>query len=165
MADFRFTNEHQQADIGNIVGVLESPRLWIPTEHDYPKHSDWLQKAEAQLAAGTKRAMLAYAGREPIGTVIYQRHETSPKVVEVKNISISPTARGRYIGSFLLRNTEIEATSHDFPKTSEVMVDTKVTNNEMITFLIRHGYRIEKVEDLYEQGTGLDAVLVKTVDK
>ncbi|MDB5160648.1 MAG: hypothetical protein JWO96_28 [Candidatus Saccharibacteria bacterium] len=163
MTEFRITNEHRPSDLGSIVGLLESPRLWVPTHQDYPKHNEWLQKAEAQIADDSKRAMLAYSGREPVGTVIYQRHQTRPGVVEVKNISVSPISRGRYFGSFLLRNTEIEATTQDFPNCTAVMVDTKITNTDMITFLHGQGYRLEEITDLYGQDAGLDAVLVKSL--
>jgi ribosomal protein S18 acetylase RimI-like enzyme len=163
MADFRFTNEHSPSELGNVVGVLERPRLWIPSTTDYPDYLDWVQKTEAQIAKGNKRAMLGYAGRVPIGTVVYQRHETRPYMVEIRNISVSPDARGRYVGSFLLRNTEVEATTVDYPECSGVVVDTKTTNTEMIGFLMDHGYRLEEVADLYGLGAGEDAVFVKSV--
>ena len=47
------------------------------------------------------------------------------------------------MGSFLLRNTELEAVRHEFPDCTDVMVDTKVSNAPMIGFLINQGYQIE----------------------
>ena len=108
--------------------------------------------------------MLSYMGRNPVGVVIYQKHPTLPGVLEIRNISVSPDAHGRYIGSFLLRNTEIVGLQEDFPGIDTAMVDTKVTNNGMIGFLLTHGYEIHEVTDLYGDGVGLDAVLTKTIE-
>ena len=71
MAEFRITNEHTTSGVGNVIEVLRRPRLWIPTEADYPNHKVWLEKVEAQLTSGKKRAMLAYDSRIPVGTVVY----------------------------------------------------------------------------------------------
>ncbi len=163
MTEFRFTTEHSSAGIAGIVDALRQPRLWIPTGQDYPTHGAWLDKTEAQLAEGTKRAMAAYMGGKPIGTVIYQQSSETPGLLEVRNISISPDARGRHVGSFLLRNAEIEAARNDFPGVEQVVVDTKVSNKEMIAFLQSEGYGLEYVTDLYGQDTGLDAVLSKSL--
>jgi ribosomal protein S18 acetylase RimI-like enzyme len=165
MAEFRFTNEHSPSEVGGVIDVLRAPRLWIPTETDYPAHSEWVEKAEAQIHTGKKRAMLAYHNRKPVGTVIYQRHELFPEIVELRNFSVIPDATGRYIGSFLLRNAEIEAFKNDFPDTLGIMADTKITNIEMIEFLERHGYRLEEIADLYNSGTAEDAVFIKSAAK
>jgi ribosomal protein S18 acetylase RimI-like enzyme len=161
MTEFRITNEHRPNEVGNVIDVLRRPRLWIPTGEDYPDHETWLQKTEAQIGDNRKRALLAYHNAEPVGTVVYQRHEDHPDVLEVRNISIAPESQGRYLGSFLLRNTEIEGGSNDFPGVTKIMVDTKITNTDMIAFLLGHGYAVEGIVDLYGLGTGLDAVLTK----
>lgn len=163
MAEFRFTNEHPSGETGRIIEVLRRPRLWIPTRRDYPDFDSWLIKTEAHIRDGSKRAMLAYMGRQPVGAIIYQEHETRPGAINIRNISVSPDAQGRYVGSFLLRNTEIEAAQHDFPGCSEMVVDTKVSNAGMVGFLAAAGYNIEAVEDLYGLGSGLDAILEKSL--
>lgn len=165
MADFRFTNEHSPAQQGRVIDVLRRPRLWVPTEAGYPDYDPWLEKVEDQLEIGTKRAMLALDGDSPIGAVIYQRHEEDPSVLEIRNISVAPERGGRYVGSFALRNVEIEGATMDFPGVNTVTVDTKVTNNSMIDFLISHGYGITKVTDLYDKGADLDVVLTKSLAK
>lgn len=165
MADFRFTNEHSSGDLGNIADVLMRPRLWIPTEADYPGHGEWVQKTEAQLANEEKRAMVAYKGRTPIGTIVYQRHQIRPNTVEIKNVSVSDDARGRFVGSFLLRNVEIESVLYDFPDCDTIVGDTKLTNTEVIRFVRKHGYMLEGVADLYGTGTKLDAIFSKTTVK
>jgi ribosomal protein S18 acetylase RimI-like enzyme len=83
--------------------------------------------------------------------------------LEIKNISVDPEAEGRYIGSFLLRNSEIEAAKVDFPDIEHVTIDTKRTNQGMVEFLLDHGYQLQEVTDLYGTGTGLDAVFTKSL--
>ncbi len=160
MAEFRITNEHTQSEVGNIISVLRKPRLWIPTEKDYPDHALWLEKTEDQIQRGTKRAMLAYIGGTPVGTVVYQRHEQLPSVVEVRNISVSPEATHRGIASFLLRNAELEAVRIDFPDTDTIMVDTKIANPEMIQFLELRDYELAEIADLYGSGS-FDGIFTK----
>ena len=165
MADFRFTNEHSFGDLGSVADILMRPRLWIPTEADYPGHGEWVQKTEAQLAENEKRAMVAYSGSTPIGAVVYQRHQTRPNTAEIRNISVTDDARGRYVGSFLLRNTEIVALLNDFPDCHTITGDTKLTNPEMMAFVLKHGYTLEEITDLYGLSTGLDAVFSKSIPK
>jgi len=160
MIDFRFTNEHQASGISDILDVLQKPRLWVPRQ-DYPDYSQWLEKVEVELQAEEKRAMLACSGRDPVGVVVYQRHKYDPQSVELKNISVAPDVRGRYVGSFLLRNTEVEAQGFDYPDCTRVTVDTKVKNSGMIGFLIHHGYTPIGVEDMYGLGAGKDIVFTK----
>jgi ribosomal protein S18 acetylase RimI-like enzyme len=162
MADFRFTNEHRASEVGNVIGALERPRLWVPA-NDYPDYYEWLQKTEQQIGSGQKRAMLAYSGLEPVGTIIYQRHECRPGCVEIRNISVDPSVRGRYVGSFLLRNTEAEAVQRDFVDCQEMVIDTKVANSDMIAFLLKHGYKLAEVTDLYGLSAGEDAVFTKSL--
>jgi len=163
MTNFRFTNEHSSAGAADVIDVLRRPRLWIPTEHDYPNHDAWLDKTEAQIASGAKRAMSGYMGNRAIGAVIYRQSPEDLDIVDIRNISVSDDARGRYVGSFLLRNAELEASQIDFPGTREFVVDTKIANTEMIEFLMSHGYSIKEITDLYGLGAGLDAVMAKPV--
>jgi ribosomal protein S18 acetylase RimI-like enzyme len=163
MIPFHFSNEHTSSEVGGIVDVLKQPRLWIPTEHDYPNHTVWLDKTEAQIASGEKHAMAARMGDKAVGAVIYRQNPDDPTIVDIRNISVADDARGRYVGSFLLRNVEVEAAKTDFPDATEFLVDTKTTNTDMIAFLLSHGYTIKEITDLYGLGTGLDVVLTKPV--
>ena len=163
MKEFRFNNDHNSAEVADIVDVLRQPRLWIPTEKDYPNHGAWLDKTEDLIISGKKRAMAAYMGKDAVGTVIYQRDPKEPTLLEIRNISVSDDARGRYVGSFLLRNAEIEAAQNDFPGIEQYVVDTKTSNVEMIAFLESQGYSVQDITDLYGIGAGLDAVMSKPV--
>ncbi len=162
MADFRFTNELSSCEIDEVVTLLRSPRLWIPTEADYPAHSEWIDKTIGQLEDEVKRALLAQYNGVPVGAAIFQRHPERSNVLEIRNLSVVPEGQGRLVGSFLLRNTEIEAMA-DFPGVETVLVDTKVTNTDMVAFLINHGYEIQEVADLYGLGAGEDVVLSKSL--
>lgn len=162
MTDFRFTNDLSQHEIDGVVGLLRSPRLWIPTEADYPAHPEWVDKTVAQLESETKRALLAQHDGVPVGVAIFQRHPERSEILEIRNLSVAPEDQGRFVGSFLLRNTEIEAMV-GFPGVKSVLVDTKATNTDMVDFLMNHGYEIEEFVDLYGLGTGEDVVLSKSL--
>jgi len=164
MKEFRFVNELGSREIGDTIGVLEKPRLWIP-ETDYPDYYFWLEKVEEELGKDLKRGLLAYAGKEPVGAVLYQRHKGLDGTVEIKNISVSPDMRGRYFGAFMLRNVEMEALNFEYPDCDRIMVDTKTTNNDMIGFLLRQGYEPKTRTDLYGLGTGEDIVFTKSSDE
>jgi hypothetical protein len=64
---------------------------------------------------------------------------------------------------FLLRNAEIEAVQHDFLGIDEYVVDTKVSNVQMIAFLESQGYSVKDIADLYGLDAGLDVVMTKAV--
>ncbi len=141
MLDFRFTNELNGKNFGATATLLMQPRLWIPGS-DYPDYPEWREQALSEIAAERKRAMLAWWGREPVGSIIYQRHRKDPRQVEIKNISVEARARGRHIASFLLRQVECEALV-DFPGSKAIISDTKHTNTEMLAFVVRNGYSLE----------------------
>lgn len=164
MTEFRFTNDHSSSGVADVVDVLRQPRLWIPTQEDYPGHAEWLDKTEALIGSGQKRAMSAHMGRDAIGAVIYQQSLDTPSTVEIRNISVLPDARGRYVGAFLLRTAEIEARRNDFKGVEQFVVDTKLPNEEMISFVQSQGYSIVDIIDLYGLGTGLDVVMSKAVN-
>ncbi len=144
---------------------MRSPRLWIPTKIDYPDYDEWLLKVEAQIAAGEKRAMLARHNGKGVGAIVYGIHKAQPNSVDIRNVSIAPDSRGRYVGSFLLRNAEIEAIGIDFPDTESIFVDTKPANTEMLAFLGSHGYQQVAISDRYGLGTGPDVILEKSILK
>lgn len=162
MKDFRFSNEQTSAHTANVMSVLERPRLWIP-QTDYPDYFEWLGKVGEELETEQKRAMLAYFGSVPVGSVVYQRSKTNPKSLEVKNISVSPDVRGRHVASFLLRNAEIEGSRQDFTGCTEAIVDTKLTNSGMIAFLIDQHYLPIQITDLYGLTSNADVVLTKNL--
>jgi|GEM_PF-937603 len=163
VAAFKFTNEHTSSEVRNIIDLLREPRLLIPTEKDYPTHAMWLEKVATQIKSGEKRAMVAYSHARPVGVVIYQQSEGRPRILEVKNISVTPEFRSKGIATFALRLAEIEAMTNDFPGVTEASIDTKTSNTKMIHFLMAQGYEIKEITDLYGLGAGVDAVLTKSI--
>jgi ribosomal protein S18 acetylase RimI-like enzyme len=156
--DFRFTNEETLQRADEIVAYLTGPRLWIPRA-DYPDFDAWVARVHGQLKTEAKRALLAIAQGNIVGAVLYQRHQTAPDALEVKNITVRPDMQGRYVASFLLRNTEIEG-QQDF-STSRALVDAKVQNRGIRSFLTRNGYAVRQAADLYGLGAGEDIVYEK----
>ncbi len=161
--NIRFTDEMNPARAAKVIDVLRAPRLWIPTQQDYgADHEVWLEKVEAELAAGKRYALHAQMGRRSVGVIIW-RPNTQPRTVDIRNISVSPEVRGRYFGPFMLRNVEYDI-HKKYPDVKEVRVDTKTTNTEMRAFLGRQDYIEVGVEDLYDSGKP-DVILQKIMDE
>jgi ribosomal protein S18 acetylase RimI-like enzyme len=161
---FVFTTEQTGKRADEIVDYLLGPRLWIP-QVDYPDFDVWATKVpgfgswHTQLKKESKRAIIALARESVIGAIIYQRHQVLPDVLEIKNITVRPDARGRFMASFLLRNAEVEG-AHDFGS-HEVLVDAKARNTAIRTFLLRNSYKALGIADLYGLGAGEDVVYRK----
>lgn len=95
--------------------------------------------------------------------MVYQRHKAVPSALEIKNITVRPDMRGRFIAGFLLRNAEIEGAA-DYG-VREVIVDAKARNVAIRAYLWRQGYRRRGEEDLYGLGAGQDVVYGKRLGK
>lgn len=141
MLDFKFSNSQTVENIDASARVLVQPRLWVP-DGDYPAYTEWMDKALSQLETGSKRAMVAWWGKEAIGSIVYQLHPKRNDVVEIKNISIEDRARGRHVASFLLSQVEHEAVV-EFPEAKLILADTKATNTSMVAFAIQAGFSLD----------------------
>lgn len=164
MLEFRFTDAPTGRNRDNLVERLTQPRLWIPGG-DYPAHMDWVDKAISEWDDGKKRAILAYWSTEAVGVVMYQRHKTILSALEIKNISIEPHARGRHVADFLLRQAEIEG-AHDFPGVTTIIGDTKITNTNLLQFIMKSGYDItvpQTLETHFAHNGTPDAIFTKQV--
>lgn len=153
-----FTSERTQSRADELVDYLRGPRLWIPRA-DYPDFDDWSEKVHAQLKAEHKRALLALSHGAVVGAVIYQRHVTEPMTLEIKNVTVRPDMRGRYIARFLLRNAEIEGRA-DFG-VRRVVLDAKASNVALRRYVEGQGYVSAEVRDLYGLGGGADVLFRK----
>lgn len=158
--DFRFTNEYPLSRLDEIVAYLLGPRLWIP-QTDYPDFEKWAEKTHKEIKGGTKRAIIALSQNQIVGAAIYQRHKQFTESLELKNLTVRPDQCGRYIASFLIRNTEVEG-SREFGITS-VLCDTKANNFGMRFFLLKHHYRVVVEADLYHLGAGNDVIYRKAI--
>lgn len=156
--NFRFTNEYPLSRLDEIVYYILGPRLWIPRA-DYPDFLDWAEKAYKELKSENKRALLALFGKDIVGVMIYQRHKKFQDVLELKNLSVRPDYRGRYVASFLLRNAEIEGRKEFHSE--HVIADAKARNLAVRLFMVKHGYRVTGKEDLYGLNSGTDAIYSK----
>ena len=156
--DFRFTNDYPVSRLDEAVSFLVGPRLWIP-QNDYPDFLDWAQKIHGELKRDVKRAIIALSRNNIIGVVIYQRHKKDKTTLEIKNLTVRPDARGRYITSFLLKNAEGEGARAFYNKL--ITCDAKARNLEIMHFLLRHHYKIAGRNDLYGLGSGEDLVYKK----
>jgi hypothetical protein len=156
--EFHFTNEYKSSSLDEIVTYLAGPRLWIANQ-DYPDYFNWLQKVHEQLRHETKRALVAFENNRIVGVSVYQLYPKDKDFLEIKNLTIRPEAEGRYIASFLLRNTEIEG-SRDF-NCHKIICDSKFGNLAVRSFLCKHHYRPREIIDLYGLKGGEDIVYTK----
>ncbi len=158
---FTFTNEFKLSRLDEIVDYLSGPRLWVP-HVDYPDYYDWLQKVHTQIKSEKKRAIIALYEKQIVGVTIYQKHEQIRNALEIKNLTVRPDVQGRYVASFLLRNTEYLGYK-DF-KCSHVLCDAKSHNQAIKAFLLRHKYLPQGTADLYGLNSGDDIIFKKQLD-
>lgn len=146
MIDVRLTDEMNPSNIGKVADVLTAERLFIPTQEDYgSKHQEWVEETPTDA----RRALLATDLGTAAGVIVWRTEEGSPGNINIRNISVPPIARGRNFGSFLLRTAEYAMREEG---ACIVHVDTKTTNKDMIVFLESQGYKVIRVDDLYDSG-------------
>jgi len=160
--ELTFTSDGVGGRADEVVDYLRGPRLWIPHD-DYPDFAHWAERVHAQLKSEEKRALVALSRRAVVGAVIYQRHRTVPGALEIKNITVRPDMRGRFIAGFLLRNAEVEGAA-DYG-VEDVLVDAKARNLALRVYLFRQGYHVRGTEDLYGLGAGEDVVYGKRIER
>lgn len=130
--DFKFTSEYKASQLDEIVDYILGTRLWI-AQADHPDITGWAKKAHFKLRKETKRALVCFSASTLVGVAIYQKHKSVSDYVELKNISVRPEPRSRYIASFLIRNVEVEA-SREFGS-NLITCDAKERNYEITHFL------------------------------
>jgi ribosomal protein S18 acetylase RimI-like enzyme len=160
--DFKFTNDYPLSRLDEIVSYLLGPRLWIPST-DYPDFLDWADKTWKELKKENKRAIIALSFNRIVGITVYQRHRKYADALEIKNLTVRPDQQGRYIASFLLRNTEIEGAKEFHSK--YILCDAKAKNIAVRNFLFKNRYQIMAKADLYSFGVGEDLIYRKNLSK
>lgn len=143
-----------------VIDFLRGPRLFV-TAADYPDYHDWLQRIEPELARGTKRHLACIWNREMAGIIVWQRHKTSSYLLELKNLTVRPETSGRLVGSFLLRQAEIEG--HREYGAFAAVCDAKQSNRAVLSFLSRAGYKPQMIDNLYRLGSSPDVVMHRTL--
>lgn len=141
-----------------VIDFLLGPRLLVP-DTDYPDFKDWLERSESEVASGSKRHMACWWNFELVGLVIWQRHKQSPNWLEIKNLTVRPIVNGRLVGSFLLRQAEIEGKAE---YNSEVAVcDAKQANQAVTSFLTARHYHALGTTHLYNPKFGKDLIFMR----
>lgn len=164
MKDFRITNTPNAQNIDAVSALLVQPRLWIPFG-DYPGHLEWRDKAVSEVEAEKKLAMVAWWGSEEAAVGVYQRDPSDPCRVEIRNLSVETSARGRGLAPFVLRQIECEAPV-DFPGATMLIADVKRTNADMLAFALNHGFTLADTTFLdgnYSHNGIEDVVLTKQI--
>lgn len=139
---YEFHSVQNQSDILKTIDFLADQNL------SYPGYDCWVQRCEAELFSGYKRAALAFYDDVLIGDIIWQQHKQFPNVRELKNIRVAPGARGRYVGSFLLRQAEYE----ERESFKALIVDARERQVEVISLFKSMGYIPLGKRDLYGDG-------------
>lgn len=139
--DFAFRSVASTREIKATLDFLARQDL------KYPKYDEWVQRVEAELFSGQKRAALAYSCGVLVGDVIWQPHKQLPRVREIKNLRVSPKARGRYLAQFLLRQAECE----DRQDYDALIGDVRENQPSVIRFMQSMGYQAVAKLNLYEE--------------
>lgn len=148
----------------DAMAVLTDPELYDSTAADYPTHAAWLKKTAAEIAAGTKHALVAYYDDIPCGVIVYRRDEDDPQSIAIRNISVLAGYQRhlQHIGTSLLQSVEADALNIISSSPVIMSVDAKCDNKAMRAFLESQGYIEQKVCDLYGSGHE-DVIFTKVV--
>lgn len=165
MLDFRFTDNTNSIGINTITHLLEGERLWM-TKADYPGHEAWIEKITHEIEQNKKHVIVAWSSFQPVGVVVYQKHKSLPQTLEIKNLTVLPQAKGRYVASFLLRNAEIEGSTNHYSDITHVITDTKLANQAVIAFAQAQHYKVTQIKNIdtnFTHNGELDVVLSKSL--
>lgn len=121
----------------------------------YPRYEEWLERAEAQMFAGTKHVLICRCDSRLAATLTWQTHPKEPFTAELKNMRVLPEYRGLDIGRFLLKAFERDARA-----THSLARCDMGTGNGNAAFFVRHGWRQVDLLDLYGSGAR-DVMMVK----
>lgn len=148
--DFNFRSVQTSREIRQARDFL------LKQDLSYAGYSSWVQRAEAELFSGYKRAALAYSNGMIVGDIVWQMHKQIPRVREIKNIRIHPDVRGRYLAHFLIKQAEVE----DRQEYDSLLVDARENQQDLIGLMRDMGYRPIAILNLYDDNN--DVVLVKS---
>lgn len=130
--------------------VLREPNIFQPTLDDYPGHEEWLRRLPSDFRVMRKMAQVAFDGVSPIGALVYSTELSPDKLSNIRNISVLPHYRELGVATKLLLQFEIEAKER--LGAAGATVDTKLDNDSVIHFFIKHGYDMLDERDLYGSG-------------
>jgi predicted transcriptional regulator/GNAT superfamily N-acetyltransferase len=113
----------------------------------YPNFEKWLEKAKAEIESGDRIAFGGWTSDSLISTVILK--PTISNTVELKSLFVDPKFQKLGHGSRIYEIAERQCLKMRFKK---IIVDAFCEDDDMIIFLISHGYKIYGREDLYGAG-------------
>lgn len=152
--DFRFRDVGSRSDLGRLVDFLASQSL------DYPGYDDWVQRAEAEIYAGYKRAILAFSSGHLVGDLVFQQHKEMARVMELKNMRVHPAVRSRYFARFMIRQAETEGRDWS----DAVICDVRTSQTATIRLMGSLGYAQVAAVPLYRKDEP-EVVMAKVFDK
>ncbi|MBU0894714.1 MAG: GNAT family N-acetyltransferase [Nanoarchaeota archaeon] len=139
--DFRFRGLQDESEVLDLENFLRLQSL------GYPNYQDWVNKAKEEILSGYKKVILAFSEGCLVGDLIFQSHKQLRGLLELKNLRVDSWIRGRYFGSFLLRQAEIEARKFG---QGALICDTHSDNLEVNSLLRFCGYQELVRVPLYE---------------
>ncbi|MFH1711154.1 MAG: GNAT family N-acetyltransferase [Nanoarchaeota archaeon] len=148
--NFQFKQPDSVSDIRGVIDFLAKQPL------GYPNYEDWVQRTEAELQSGYKRAIMALSDNKLVGDLVYQPHKQIPRVREIKNLRVHPKLRKRDFAHFMLRQAE----EHEKEGFDALLIDARTDNPPMINFLTFCGYVPIAQASLYDSNCP-DVIMMK----
>ena len=152
--DYAFRSVQSTKEVRLAVDFLAKQDL------KYPNYDEWVGRVESELFSGYKKAGLAYSQGVLVGDIVWQPHKNLPRVRELKNLRISPQARGKYLAQFLLRQAEVE----DRKEFDVLIADARESQTDLINMMADMDYQVLGKINLYEEGRK-DVILFKCFDR
>ena len=113
----------------------------------YPNFEKWLEKVKEEIEIGVRIAFGEWISDSLISTVILK--QTISNTVELKSLFVNPKFQKTGHGPRIYEIAERHCLKMGFKK---IIVDAFCEDDDMIIFLISHGYKIYGREDLYDAG-------------
>jgi predicted transcriptional regulator/GNAT superfamily N-acetyltransferase len=113
----------------------------------YPNFEKWLEKVKEEIEIGVRIAFGEWISDSLISTVILK--PTISNTVELKSLFVDPKFQKTGHGPCIYEIAERHCLKMGFKK---IIVDAFCEDDDMIIFLISHGYTIYGREDLYDVG-------------
>ncbi len=113
----------------------------------YPNFEKWLEKVKEEIEIGVRIAFGEWISDSLISTVILK--PTISNTVELKSLFVNPKFQKTGHGPRIYEIAERHCLKMGFKK---IIVDAFCEDDDMIIFLISHGYTIYGREDLYDVG-------------
>ncbi len=140
MFRFVFSGLENRGQLRDLLDFLRLQNL------GYPRYMEWVGRAEAELEAGYKQAILAFSEGRLVGNVLYQPHKSLKGLLEIKNVRVHPSVRMRDFGRFMLE--QVPAENQGF---IGAIGDVRPDQPGLVHFLERCGYVQAGIIPLYDE--------------